>query len=497
MDRYYQPIPLDPHTFAGQFMLTKDAHRIPDGWQRQEQAPWILGTLKLPVMTVENLGHQVMGWCIGHPVHLDGSWPDKVTLRCQDHQSIDMAAVENFYEHTAGRYALVLLTQDAEKLFLDPYGSLSAVYSLKEPTVASTPTLLRADHAWDREMITVLNMPESGRWFPSGLTSRQMVRRLLPNHCLDLKAWRVSRHWPASNADLAVKENPQEGVSTIIASLQKTIGAITQKFPLQLPLTAGRDSRMVLACSREFLEQTTFHTFTEKKETVDMYIAARLAQRLNLNHAFIPFRDASDTEMRQWLYITGHCVSGFIWKTHKSLSALDPNRVLLNGMAGELGKGFYWRREDREQMRLSAKELVARFGLPSHARIVGEAGQWLAGVSSLNAFNILDLGYLEQRLACWAAPQHYGNQFAAFEVSPFNQRQIVRATMRFPYAYRRRKGLSRDICGTLWPELLELPFNEFLGIRNYIHKARKHLSKTTKSSVSTVKRGIKRLLRSD
>lgn len=288
MNPYYQSLRLDPQFFAGQFMLIKIVDRIPDGWQRHEQGEWVLGTLKLPVLIVENDCNQVIGWCLGHPIHLDGSWPEKVTIRSQGHQSIDMDAVENFYEHTSGRYALVLLTGHAEKLFLDPYGSLRAVYLLSEPTIASTPTLLRSNHDWDKELITVLNMPASGRWFPSGLTPRENVRRLLPNHCLDLKAWRVDRHWPRSSADLIAMDDQQEGVATIIACLKKTIGTIAGRFPIQLPLTAGRDSRMVLARSREFLAQATFHTFSEKKESLDMFIAARLAERLKLNYAFIP-----------------------------------------------------------------------------------------------------------------------------------------------------------------------------------------------------------------
>jgi hypothetical protein len=94
--------------------------------------------------------------------------------------------VENFYKNAGGRYALILLTQKEQKFFLDPYGTLAAGFSTSEPTVASTPTLLGEKYDWDRETIVSLNMPESDRWFPLGLTPKKRVRRLLPNHCLDL-----------------------------------------------------------------------------------------------------------------------------------------------------------------------------------------------------------------------------------------------------------------------------------------------------------------------
>jgi hypothetical protein len=65
--------------------------------------------------------------------------------------------------------------------------------------------------------------------------------------------------------------------------------------------------------------------------------------------------------------------------------------------------------------------------------------------------------------------------------------------MKLPYEYRFRQQLPEDICLKLWPELLELPFNEFTGFKNYIYKTKTYVTKIKKSSVNSAKRFAKRV----
>jgi hypothetical protein len=156
------------------------------------------------------------------------------------------------------------------------------------------------------------------------------------------------------------------------------------------------------------------------------------------------------------------------------MQKLERNKVLLHGIAGEVGRSFYWLPTDYEGMKLSATEILFRANFPFHQAVLRETEKWLTELSGFNAFAILDLFYIEQRLGCWAAPQHYGNQTSMFELSPFNHRRIFSCMMRLPYEYRRQQELSNDICRDLWPELLDLPFNEFTGAKKYAHEAKNY-----------------------
>lgn len=458
MKIYDRPSGFNRGQCTRQFILTKDPDLIPEGWAQHARDEWHLGVHSLPVLDVEDSLGRKVGWCVGYPLHHKDPCPARITIELADGDALH-ASVDRLYEDVGGRFILVLLADGFGKIFLDPYGSLAAVFSTDQPTVASTPTLLGDSYDWDRELIEVLQMPTSGLWFPSGLTPKRGVRRLLPNHCLDLDDWRVTRHWPTSASDLSVQEDPEHGVVSIVSSLKRSIQIVGMSHPIQLSLTAGRDSRMLLACVREFLEAATFFTFVEKTETVDVQVASRLSERFKLDHALIPVQDASEEERIRWLYLTGHAVGGRIWEIHKTLENLDEERVLLPGMGGEIGRAYYWRGGDRAERMPSAAELLSRASFPVHRRTLRETEDWLTELSGFNRFNILDLFYLEQRLGCWAAPQHYGNLTSRYELSPFSHRRVLESMMRLPYGYRRRQRLADDVCRAQWPELLDVPFN--------------------------------------
>jgi hypothetical protein len=450
-----------PGSRTGQFTLSRDPKIIPDHWSMHEKAGWYLGVNGLPVMPVVDVRGSSRGYCLGYPVAADGLCSERVTLTGSSTVSTEPESIEAFYADTGGRFVLVLLEENSQKVYLDPYGSLGVVFSVQQETVASTLTLVPGDIDWDVDLIDTLNMPASGFWIPSGLTARKSVSRLLPNHVLDLEHWTVERHWPLRPSDLAVNEQVDKGVAAIADSIKHTIGSVTEHYPVHMSLTAGRDARMLLACARDYLSRVLFVTIAGPQDTVDTCIAARLAKKFGLEHRRVPVQLASDDELIQWLDITGYALGGEIWKIHKSLQGFDRHRVMLPGIAGEVGRAFYWRDGDSAVSKLSAEILMQRAGLPVNDGILQATTDWLDGLSEYNAYQILDLFYLEQRLGCWAGPQHYGNTTSVFELSPFNHRRIFTAMMQLPYQYRLDQQLANDVCRQRWPALLKYPVNRY------------------------------------
>ena len=77
--------------------------------------------------------------------------------------------------------------------------------------------------------------------------------------------------------------------------MEATIGAVVATRPVEMALTAGRDSRMLLACSRPWLDQISFYTlaYPDPSARLDCDIARRLATRERLNHTITPWVRAS------------------------------------------------------------------------------------------------------------------------------------------------------------------------------------------------------------
>ena len=194
----------------GQFVLTQHSQFIPEQWQVQEKGAWLLGTHpSLPITHVCLANGFHIGWIIGYAITSSGDFcPSKLcfTVDLQEYNTREETIETNLYE-IGGRFAAIFLIDSISRFYLDPSGSLGTVYSLHLPLVASTPSLIDSDgHDWDEEIIRILRMPNSGLWYPSGLTPKNSVARLLPNHFLDLSNWKSVRHWPKSPEALAKGE---------------------------------------------------------------------------------------------------------------------------------------------------------------------------------------------------------------------------------------------------------------------------------------------------
>jgi hypothetical protein len=137
-------------------------------------------------------------------------------------------------------------------------------------------------------------------------------------------------------------------------------------------------------------------------------------------------------------------------------------------------------------MKITAAEIHERRQIPHHNRILSETEKWLSGLSGYNLFQILDLFFLEQGEGCGESPKFYTNTTSLFGISPFNHRRIFKSMLKLPYDYRLDLQLPNDICLKQWPELLDLPFNEYTG-------SKKFLSKTRKSGLKYAKRFTKKI----
>lgn len=473
----------------GQFLLSKKALFFQDNWNMRESNGWILATHPdLPVIDVQTPEGSHLGWIIGFPINLSSCIvTEKLVIHANINDEDKVKNVEGQLYELGGRYVAIILGCGISRLYLDPGGSLSVVYSLDEQVIASTPALIKLDDGFDKNLIKSLKMPNSGKYYPFGLTPRKNIRRLLPNHFFDLESWKSIRHWPVKNT-LSVVNNFSENIKTIIKIIKNNLQAVANNYFIHMSLTAGRDSRMLLACVREISDKVLFFTFAEKKQTADIHIANILSSQLNLNHKVLQIECANDTEQKDWLYRVGHCVSGQILNIHPTLRHLDRKYALLPAMAGEVARAYYWS-DDEDIGCLDPLDILERLHFPAFPPLLEVTERWFSEISDFPSSVIMDLAYIEQRLGCWAGPQMYGNDNRSVcHLWPLSHRMIFESMLRFPSAYKQKQQLVEDICVLEWPELLNLPFNEFSGALKYIMRSREYIRSIKKGAYRQLRR---------
>jgi hypothetical protein len=209
-----------------QFLATADdAVAVkPRGWNESRIGSYfVFSHPALPVTALSAKTAELEALFLGHYIAPD--WEVCGNLR-QLTRSSSLSAFEAALDGVGGKYLAFVSFAGKQRLYTDPCGSLPAVYSKNLQMVASTPSLVPyCRETLDRlDVVQQLGSPEYGVSFPLEQTARSDIRRLLPNHALDLTTFETSRYWPRSS--LTVVDDTEPAIAEISEILRKTISTI-------------------------------------------------------------------------------------------------------------------------------------------------------------------------------------------------------------------------------------------------------------------------------
>lgn len=420
------------------------------------------------------------GWMLGYPISEAGKLlGDGEVVRIPAANSSSIASTEDFVYSFGGRFAVVVL-DPGPRFYLDPCGSLSAVYCAHQRMVASTPNLIPYDErSRDRvELAQAIGIPYTNGMYPLGLTPRYGVERILPNHYLDLADWKTIRHWPTQPLEpTAPVEEAVTGIATLI---KRNLGALISATPACLPLTAGWDSRMLLACAREWARLLECYTVEigDEGAAIDCDAAARIARRFGLQHRILERADARGEDLEEWMFRISYSTGAFRgWQSVAMLKQLPAGRAVLEGNIGEVGRTYRWWVPAKDSSILTPERLLELCQCPLDEEPLARARAWFQSVPSSDPLQIQDLSYIEQRLGCWAGVFAYAECEPGFVVFPMCHRDIIEQMLRLPVDYRRAGQLPRDIIAREWPALLEWPINQAIGGTRLFFRLKKAMRK--------------------
>lgn len=467
--------------YFGQFIISRSERQVPAGYITTQCGPWIVYCHQsLPVSSLRTADGGAVGCIVGHLIELgakrDTGGDVVLPVRSSDSSDRKESVINQFLGQVGGRFVCLFSDGDHQRLYLDTAGSLSCVYAASLQVVASTPGLFLNRESYyadmDHDLAAILDVSRGG-WYPAGLTPHREISRLLPNHYLDLAHWRPVRHWPMKK--IAPAASVEQKVSAIADILKAIIHAVAREREVYLPITAGRDSRMLLACSRADMDRIDLVTFADSKDNVDTYMVKRLERAHGLKVEYVPIVTATTEQSEQWYYEVGHCVGGRISEIHPTLNSLDRGRVIMPGFGGALAKGHYWRPRDQDDKAIGADQLLRRLNLPIHPVLHKAVSNWMEGVGNIGTFQMLDLAHIEHREGAWGGPQTYGQEQFVTHIYPMFHRGIFEDMISLPQEYRRTQRLHTDVIRREWPELLSLPFNRYSGVRHTLSTAKKAL----------------------
>jgi hypothetical protein len=436
---------------------------------------WLETGADLPVCRVMDKDGTPAGVLLGFPIDLqarriiDGDWQVPGRLG----GDLD-TFVHDGLMALGGRFLWIFNAQGAARIYPDCSAQVPCVFDPKAQVAASTAHALMEDAAYDarfdKGLFDALGVDGEG-WFPAGLTAHDGLYRLLPNHYLDLHSWSAQRSWSGPAAQTT---DPNQVVAQIVDIVQAQIKAlINGPKQVAMALTAGRETRMLLACARPYIKQVEFVTVTgSDRHQLDTVMASRIAAKFGLTHRTLARTVASDQQRDLFIRRGGHCNADSNSHFHPSVWPIAGSHVMISGNGGEIARAFFWREADTPQTALTPSMLTARFGLKDVAALNDALSQWLDSLKGTNSLTILDIAYQEHRDGAWYAAQFCSDP-GLVRQAPLLTTRSAALMMQLPADWKRTHRLSHEVVARQWPELEQFPYNSLGYLRDRVMKLRR------------------------
>ncbi len=190
----------------------------------------------------------------------------------------DLGGLERYIAGLGGRYIVLLKHGKVRRLYLDPTGSMGAMFNRENGTIGSSLYLVL-----DRDPERSPEYPEEliVSRYAFGYTADRDVLALMPNHHFNLETGEQTRFWPTEDMSLSYSslEELDAGLKTVIARHTQIMSALTGAHtPLILPLSGGQDSRILMAIAAHagLSPDYVFSHVTNYNTLLDAQIAAEM-----------------------------------------------------------------------------------------------------------------------------------------------------------------------------------------------------------------------------
>jgi hypothetical protein len=373
----------------------------------------------------------------------------------------------------AGRFICVLIIEGKKFVMHDMCGTRTVYYSREAGQVylASQPKLLSEKVALEKgdRYETYVNSKHYNEdieyWLPCGITPYDNVEQLVPNHYLDLQEVKQVRFWPFEKIK---KQNPDDSTKLSVKMLQTLIEAAKKRFNLAFSLTAGWDSRIILALSRKWLPDFFIYTHQMRKmdlSSPDIIIPQVISRKLGFDYRVLDCQMEVDDKFRE-LYQSSSDLPHEDWmKIANGLYMHYPmDRVLLGGNISEIARCSLYKDGHHDEV-ISPDQLAVDW--PEWREIpfiLDYMGNWLKEAKEICRnynIDIFDLWYMELFMGGWLTRNYNESDVVYEKFTPYNFRPWVVKMWGVPVKYRLHDHpvIYKKILERCWPALLYWPIN--------------------------------------
>jgi hypothetical protein len=455
--------------FRRQFLMAVAPISPPPGWHCARVGRfWLYSHPELHVSHIEEHGRAIAligdAYDAAHPEKENDDVLADVLAQSGDHRTFLV-----WTRRYTGTWAFMLASEHGSILVHDAR-ALREVYYCQtgngivcgsQPHLIAQYSSPEIPRSVDSELVEFFSREMwDSRWVGDG-TVFEGVKHLLPNHYLNLDNRRPCRHWPDRYVE---RLRLEDAVPRLCVYLQGVMRAIVRRRPCMMAITAGTDSRTLLAASKDLTSH--IYCFVNDNglgsDNPDITIPRRMCERLGLPfHVHdVPADVDPDFRMR-YLANTFLASERLLPSIYNVFYRQHQEKLLILGVS-EIGRTFYgWEPRDADSYRMSYK-----LGYPNSRYALQQCEQArseLQDAARRYGVGVLALLYWEQRLGNWGGTRNSESALAIEKVDPYNSHFVYELFQGVDPKYRSYRhnpcALFREMIRMMWPELLNWPVN--------------------------------------
>lgn len=373
-----------------------------------------------------------------------------------------------------GRW-IIVATNDKERfLFNDALGlrqvfytnpaDIGSLWAMSQPGIGAETIglLLEQEAAAYVDSHPFRSNPEY-RW-PGEASPFRGLKHLQPNHWLDLDTGASHRYWPM---EPLVRIGLEAAIERLSKLLPGMIRAAAQRFDLALAITAGLDSRLVLAAARDIKDKLSFVTVQQRAMPIDhadLTVSGRLLERLGLPHELICAQVSTTPKFSQTFKRSVYLAHDHYGPDAEAiLRRFSRTKAVLTGSGAEVGRCSFRKELPWFDRRTITSAHLARLQrMDDQPFAMRHFTKWLEDARPRHNVKLLDLFEWEQGHGNWLAMTQLEFDIAWREIiTPYNCREVLTIFLGVDERYRRAPDytLFQRLIEKLWPDVLQEPIN--------------------------------------
>ncbi|WP_319562202.1 hypothetical protein [Marispirochaeta sp.] len=400
---------------------------------------------------------------------------------------------ELLIKHTnqlVGRWVIIYKASEKTIVFHDPAGvrqihfgfSISGeLWCASQPSLVALVTDAEPDLSHHHELKNdgVFDRYRDHFW-PGSTTFYKKVFRLLPNHYLDMYTRKPSRYWPVSKIEEISFDDAIVKCSKILTG---SIKAATKRYNLLFSITAGFDSRVLLAASRDVVNELKLYTEIRKwmhPLHPDIRVPYLMLRSVGLNRKLLRVPKRVD-RLFQSLFTEcfPHYHEGVLKEADvlfKSVRSYGFEPMVINGNISEIGRRFYSKKgwpgdPTPELMSAKAQMKSSRYAAEQFSYWYEDAKPTIKD----SGIDPWDLFYWEQKIGGWFGSVRSEYDFAIDVFLPYNCRDLLQYMLGVNPLYRQTPDYKfhESLIRYMWPELLHFSINPPDPMKKIVKYARR------------------------